>query len=571
MVWNRDQTAIEISRSKQNLSHTYKSTFLAGFLYPLWSYSDILPGDTIKLDLASVIRMATPAAPVMDDCYADVYVFFTPHKVTMQKYSQPYANSSYSWKYFIGAQDFFLNMPLPASDVRLPTVGVSNSGLVLGSFYERLGLPPTQYANTTFHALDYMAYMTVWNDFFRDQNTMNPMAWSYTNTGSITLYGGPNGLSNANYFSVQANGDDILPVSRPHGYFGSCLPWPQRNISGVTIPLLGNAIVEADGYLELLASGGGVTDSKGGVVAVNHSGALTPASGAGLNFYNDTSGAINGEGAASYYKGLKVDLSNVSAVTINQLRALIAKQHFEEALARGGNRLGELSASLFGVTPHDAGDEHPEYLGGKRIPITVSEVVQSNPDLSSGTSGTSGLGKLGAMSKTCDKSYLFEKSFDTWGTLQVFICFRTNESFTNGLPRRFTRATREDFYFPCYARIGDMAVLNREIKFSDTVATDAGVFGYQKAWAEYKFEPDVVTGLLRPSQSLGYFTYANNFSSTPTLKGYLEGGDGIKANVDRTLQVGSGTSGFQFIGDFYFHVEAIRPMPADDRPGLTRI
>lgn len=592
-TFDRDQTAINISRSKQNLSHGYKSTFNAGFLYPLWSNSDVLPGDTFKLSLSSVIRMSTPVAPILDDCYADVYVFFTPHKMTMQRYVQPDVSASYSFKYFLGAQDYFLNMPYPGDTLpKLPIIGNSEdrdtgNNIAVGSFYERLGVPPMFLPDPDggvgglyVHALDWLAYACVWNDFFRDENTEQPVAFGFDNfldAGAVAhVYGGPYSYNDDSIYEINTkNGstalsvDDasILPVSRPHGYFGSALPFPQRSAEGVTIPLLGSAVVESDGILKLIGNNG--TSDQTLNMYINTANVI-PASGiVQLTVNNSDAGAVSANnGYAKYAGGLSVNLNDVSSVTVNQFRALVAKQHYLEALARGGNRLGEMTSSLFGVRPHDSGDEHSEYLGGVRIPITVSEVAQTM------SSDGKGLGLLGAYSKTVDRSYLAEKSFDTWGTLSVYICFRTAESFTNGIARRLTRRTREDLYYPAFARIGDSPVLNKEIFATDSadgIAANDEVYGYVPAWSEYRYEPNLVTGLLRPDQNLGYFTFANNFSSLPTLKGYLEGGEGIKANVDRTLQVSSDTSGFQFIGDFWFDVEAVRPLPADTRPGMTRI
>lgn len=564
-TFDKNMTSISLSRSKKNLSHSYKGTFNAGYLYPIWSYCDVLPGDTFKLNLASLIRMSTPSVPVMDDVYCDVYAFFTPHKVSLERFTFPSNSTSYSWKAFIGAQDYFVNAPLPAS-TDLPVLYDSAAGsLPLGSFLERIGVRPGIQSSdvTTIHGLDFLAYVNVWDEFFRDENTMNPVAYDIDAYGKLQFYGGPaswNGDEYADIFSA-----DILPVSRPHGYFGSALPWPQRSAAGVTIPLVGTADIESDGVLTLIGSVGG----QPGWFNLNAGASelVSPSSYTTAYLTNNSTGQAN-YGSMSYRSGLKVDLSDVSAVTINQLRALIAKQHFYESLARGGNRLGEISAATFGVYPHDAGEEHAEYLGGKRIPIVMSEIAQTAPT-TSGTAGI-GIGNLGAFSKTVDQSYIFEKSFDTWGTLQVFVAFRTRESFNQGLPRRLSRKTRDDFYWPAFAKIGEQPILNKEIFYQDKVA-DNEVFGYQVAWAEYMYEPDYVSGYLRPGSSLGYFTFTNQFSTLPSLAGYLAGGDGIKANVDRVLQVKSSTSGYQFIGDFYFDCTAIRTMPSDMRPGLTRI
>ena len=200
-TFNRDQTAINISRSKKNLSHGHKSAFKAGYLYPIYSNCDIMPGDTIKMDLTSLIRMATPIAPIMDDCYMDVYCFFTPHKLSLRRYTMPYDTESYDWKYFLGAQDFFLNMPLPSGLPQLPGLhwAGEDSAFPDNCFYDHLGISlggSNQGSSNDIHALDYMAYCLVWNDFFRDENTEQPMAFGFSDdliTGAYTtFYGGPN-------------------------------------------------------------------------------------------------------------------------------------------------------------------------------------------------------------------------------------------------------------------------------------------------------------------------------------------------------------------------------------------
>lgn len=265
---------------------------------------------------------------------------------------------------------------------------------------------------------------------------------------------------------------------------------------------------------------------------------------------------------------LKADLSTASGVAINQLRLLVQTQRFYEALARGGNRIGEMTASMFGVTPSDYAQDRPEYLGGKRIPIAMDQVANT-AGASAGQAGQT-LGSLGAYSNTGDSSFYFEKSFDTWGTITCVICVRTNETFSQGIQRRYTRKSRFDFYWPQFANLGEQPILKKEAFIGKDAYRSQGeeVFGYQEAWAEYRYLPDIVSGHLRPDQDLAAYTYANNFASEPTLPGYIDG-TAIAANVDRTLVVPGSTAGFQFIGDFSFNIIATRPMPRYSIPGLV--
>lgn len=72
-VFEANPVALDISRSRFDLSHGWKGTGMTGKVMPILSYSDILPGDTFKLGASCVIRSTTPIAPVMDNAFADVY------------------------------------------------------------------------------------------------------------------------------------------------------------------------------------------------------------------------------------------------------------------------------------------------------------------------------------------------------------------------------------------------------------------------------------------------------------------------------------------------------------------
>ena len=104
---------------------------------------------------------------------------------------------------------------------------------------------------------------------------------------------------------------------------------------------------------------------------------------------------------------LWADLGTATAATINQLRQAFAVQRLLEADARGGTRYRELVKAHFGVDTGDSRVQVPEYLGGKHIPINVSQVIQQSAVANEPTP----LGNTGAFSKTVDRSGIFTKSF----------------------------------------------------------------------------------------------------------------------------------------------------------------
>lgn len=66
---------IDLKRSKFEESYSHKTTFNVGKITPIYVDADVLPGSTYQIDMASLIRMATPIYPIMDNLYADIYFF----------------------------------------------------------------------------------------------------------------------------------------------------------------------------------------------------------------------------------------------------------------------------------------------------------------------------------------------------------------------------------------------------------------------------------------------------------------------------------------------------------------
>jgi len=578
-------TMIETSRSTFSYHPTVTGTCNAGLLIPVKSI-EVLPGDSIKMDLRTLVKMSTPVYPTMDQLFMDVAFYFVPNKLVLgRRYGTPNTNeSNQSWAAFIGAQDNLLNMPVPAAGITLPRLYVSNPSSI-GSLWDYFGYPFDKADDCVLKidALDMLGYFAIWNENYRDENTMNPVTWSYSvdATSGLTYvvpqsypeYYAPASASTYSWLNCVDASDPQdselwmpFPVCRFHGYFGSALPWPQRNLVGVELPLGESAVVktaastlynDATSPLKLLD-----------VVSHSQQGAGTALGLSGTNVSSTSTSVSVSGGYDLYPSNLYADLSEATAANINALRAAIQTQRWYEHLSRSGNRLDELEFGLFGIRPHDSGDDRPLYLGGKRIPLNIEMVASTNGGTSSGAgAGAGSLGTLGAFSHTNDSDHYFYHSFDTWGKLICVMCIRHHDTFSQGLRRSLTRETREDFFWPTYAHLGEMPIRKKELYFSGTDATDNAVFGYQEAWNEYRHDPDSVTGLIRPGKSLGYMTYANNFSAAPSLVRFLNASTMVE-NVDKTLAVNAYAAGFQFIYQFTFDYTARRCMPTYSDPGL---
>jgi hypothetical protein len=208
---------------------------------------------------------------------------------------------------------------------------------------------------------------------------------------------------------------------------------------------------------------------------------------------------------------IAVDDGGVSMATINQLRLAFQIQKFYERQARGGSRYTEVIRSFFGVTSPDARLQRPEYLGGNRVPININQVIQQSGTGSESSSTPQGT--VVGMSQTTDTNSDFTKSFTEHGLIIGVMVARYDHTYQQGLDRLWSRKDKFDFYWPVFANIGEQAIKNKEI-YAQGNAEDDEVFGYQEAWAEYRYKPSRVTGEMRSSyaKSLDVWHLADDYS-----------------------------------------------------------
>lgn len=575
---------LDVSRSKFPLNHNWRGSFNAGEWVPFFT-QEVLAGDTFKLDANILLRSTTPSNPVMDDATISAEFFFVPFDLMLSRsYMTPSTTDSLrSWRYFFGSQDSTLNMPTPANGVKLPTLSIygdngQNKDYLVGGLADCLGMPKPNGSGASYYkvnCLKALAYYAVYNEYLRDPNTMAPVTYSINATGDLNFT--PNADAGIPFQSDTSKFSKypLVPACANHGFFGSALPWPQRNSVSVTLPLGSTApVIDDQGH------SGGSSDPINFYVRTLEVPTGSPDSSAvylrqisesnqGILHVDDTdinALVLGSRIPGNTTSGLKADLANATAASINTIRAAFATQRWFEQLARSGNRYDEMIKGMFGVTPPVKGTK-PEYLGGKDIPLNIQQV--------NGT-GDSNLGNAGATSNTFDAGHYFTKSFTEPGIIIGIMCVRTHDSFAQGIDSFDAKSERFDFYWPQFANLGEVG-LKKKLLFvdgdtsGDFTSDDESIFGYQEYAAEYRYHPDVVTGEFRPRSGvtgLPNWTYCNFFNSHPTLKDFLIGGSRFKNNVDRTLTVSSSTAGYQFFGMVHMDVTAVRPMPLHSIPGL---
>lgn len=529
-------TNIDIQRSKFDRNSSVKFSGNVGDIIPFY-VDEVLPGDTFQIQTSLLARLQTLVAPIMDNLYLDTYYFFVPTRLTWSH-----------WKQFNGENTE--SKWIPETKYSIPQITAPEGGWNIGTIADYMGIP-TGVPGISVNALPFRAYALIMNEWFRDENNLDYLDIPL---GDATVQG----VNTGTFVTDVAKGGKPYIAAKYHDYFTSALPSPQKG------PDVGIGLAGAAPVIPMETK---IPDSK-----LNNRYYTATFYGAVPGNNSDISFGTDGSQSASAMQGpfsskkpvinnMFADLSDVSSITVNALRLAFATQRMYEKDARGGSRYVEMIKSHFGVTSPDARQQRPEYLGGTRIPVNINQVVQT-----SSTDTTTPQGNTAAFSVTSDVNGDFIKSFTEHGYIIGVCVMRQDHTYQQGLERMWSRRQRTDFYLPVFANLGEQPIYNKEIYCTGS-DTDNEVFGYQEAWAEYRYKPSRVAGEMRSSaqKSLDSWHLADEYSSLPVLQSAWIQED--KSNLDRALAVTSDVSN-QFFADFYIRCTATRPMPIYSIPGL---
>lgn len=540
-------TRIDMSRSTFDRSSSLKTSFNVGDLVPFF-IDEVLPGDTFKVKTSKVVRMPALLTPIMDNIYLDTYYFFVPNRLTWNH-----------WKEFNGENTE--SAWIPKTEYEIPQLTAPDGGWQVGTIADYFGLP-TGVSGISVSSLPFRAYALIVNEWFRDQNLQDPLVIPLDDA---TV----EGVNSATFVTDVAKGGKPFICAKYHDYFTSALPAPQKG-PDVSIPVAESSNLPVYALNQQVPS----SSANGNMVlhSSNPSSSLPFTTVKGTGSSGGSSGSVQNDAtfseARSYTYGTyptnlwAMQSGDVSMATINQLRLAFQIQKMYERDARGGTRYIEILKSHFGVTSPDARLQRPEYLGGNRIPININQVVQSSATDSNSTPQ----GNVAGYSLTTDSHYDFTKSFTEHGFVIGLMVARYDHTYQQGIDRMWSRKDRFDYYWPVFANIGEQAIKNKEI-YAQGSAKDDEVFGYQEAWADYRYKPNRITGMMRSAyaQSLDVWHLGDDYSALPSLSDSWIRED--KTNVDRVLSVASSVTN-QLFADVFVANRTTRPMPMYSIPGL---
>lgn len=488
-------------RSVFDLSYEKKLTCDMGQLIPIMC-DEVVPGDILNIANKLVIRMQPLVAPVLHEVNAFIHVFFVPYRLLWDE-----------WEDFItGGVNGDFAAPLPRWDP---------INTAIGSLWDYLGLPTGVDPNGAY-PIDFIrsAYNFIFNEYYRDQNFQVEVA-----------------LTNEN----------ILNRAFEKDYFTAALPWQQRGVAPA-LPISG--IVSAEWTLAgLIGSSGTMNAISASSTNAGHNRLV----GINATQNNNILGAFNNN---------TVDLSGATTFNVSDLRLAFQIQKWLERNARAGARYTEFLRAHFAVSPRDDRLDRPEYIGGCRSPIIISEVLQT-----SSTDATSPQGNLAGHGITADVNRIGKYRVQEYGLVMGLLSVMPRTAYQQGINRQWLRRTKYDFYFPEFANLSEQAIEQAEIYATGVEAENRDIFGYQGRYDEMRYKPNQVCGLMRTD--FKHWHLGRIFASSPDLNASF---------IQCDTQTGGALNPFKrifavpskpgLIVSCANIIKAIRPMPVQSNPGL---
>lgn len=543
-------------RNAFNLSYESKLTLNMGELVPIMCMP-VVPGDKFRVKTESLVRLAPLVAPMMHRVNVFTHYFFVPNRLVWNQWED------------------FITKGVDGEDVPIfpkITLGQSTTAFLLNQGYfndstlwDYLGLPSIKSIGTTngrspspnsvavpdqfqVSALPFRAYQMIYNEYYRDQNLTDEIAISL-DSGNI---------------SDQNSLVDLLSLRRrawEKDYFTSALPWLQRGPE-VTVPVQGaggsmDVVYERQTSARQLWKDSSGRDFENGtaydsIYSVQDPERLDEA----VLIARGSGGAANNRSPELDPNGtLKVNVDEMG-ININDLRTSNALQRWFERNARGGSRYIEQILSHFGVRSSDARLQRPQFLGGGRMPISVSEVLQT-----SSTDETSPQANMAGHGISAGINNGFKHYFEEHGYIIGIMSITPRSGYQQGVPRDFMKFDNMDFYFPEFAHLSEQEIKNQELFVTNDNSYNEGTFGYTPRYAEYKYHQSEAHGDFRGNLS---FWHLNRiFEDRPNLNTTF-----VECNPSNRVFATSETEDDKFWVQMYQDIRALRLMPKYGTPML---
>lgn len=511
--------------NKFDLSHERKMSIDEGKLYPML-VQEVVPGDQFRVSSEVFLRMAPMLAPMMHRLDVTVHYFFVPNRLVWSE-----------WEDFITGGR--LGTSEPVAPFIMAGVGLGDGvDFPNGSLGDYLGIGGADFSQDTdqvaVSALPFRAYQLIYDEYYRDQNLQASL--------EVSLASG------------QVTGAELTKITTlrtrawEKDYFTSALPFAQRGAE-VLVPVAGDGDVS---YMDVSKVYTNAGSNAADNTLLGTSNTITN----GDLHVNKTTNT--GAGVTGRIENIdEVTFENATA-TISDLRRATKLQEWLEKAARGGSRYIEQMLVFFGVKSSDARLQRPEYLGGGKTPVTISEVVSTFQETEGNPQGT-----MAGHGVSVGRTNQFRRRFEEHGYVIGIISVLPRTAYQQGIPRHFLRRDKFDYYWPEFAHIGEQEIKNCEL-YCDTgasIGTNLSTFGYTPRYAEYKYAPSTVHGEFK--DTLAFWHQGRIFGSAPALNQAFVTAD----PSTRVFAVEDGDNNKMYC-QLYNKVDALRPMPYFGTPTL---
>jgi hypothetical protein len=424
-------------------------------------------------------------------------------------------------------ENFITNTPLEQTGL-LPvapyiTMYPDNSRNEIGTLADYMGIPYNLDTNINDNelqvsALPFAAYQCIYNEYYRDQNLVDPVVYKLGD-GDVDTTG---------------NTADLLALRKrawEHDYFTACLPFAQKG-APVDIPL-GQVQFNPNGETPQIRST--VTGN------LSATGDLLSTSG---NF------TVDQVGSNAYDPNGTLQ---VEPTTINDLRRAFKLQEWLEKAARGGSRYIEWIKVMFGVNSSDKRLQRPEYITGTKSPVVISEVLNT-----AGIEGELPQGNMSGHAVSVSNGEYGSYYCEEHGFIIGIMSVMPKPAYLQGLDRFWSRLTDPtQYYFSSFANIGEQEVLNKEIYAYN--AEQELTFGYIPRYAEYRYQPNRVCSNFRTD--LKDWHQARIFDQAPALNQIF-----IQCDPDKRIFAVTDPGVNSLYAQVYNKIMSTRPIPKYGTP-----
>lgn len=547
-------------RSRRTLVDERSFDYDIGQAIPV-EFRDMVPGDNFKIYFNVINRFKPLVSPVMGKLDFWAFYFFVPYRNLDPNFERG----------ITGGDDEDLDEegnPV-AFDYSFPSIGSEFSDTNVQtvkkySLMDYAGLPIGLTSNSPIAKMctDYFirAYHSIYNEWFRDENLQRKRKLM------VTKRDFDNSLVPSTTVDEEEYG--IFNVAWKKDYFTSALLSQQKGIApslplsgdlpvyfsvGDTIPTVDTPVFATSYYPN------GISLNSPNQAATR-AGVSVVAGGNGLKTYVDSRVTVPNSGvkgdpstSSSVVNGL-VRLNDGTTFDVSELRTVIQIQKILERANRTGSRYTEYLRSFFSVSPKDSRLQRPEFIGARKVPIVINEVLQTSQTTDSSAQGTQAGHGISVASNYVGKYFAEE-----YGCLVGIVFCRPTPLYTQGVNRQWFKKSRYDFYLPQLCNLSEQGIYAGEL-YVDNTEDDTKIWGFQGRWNEMRAGTSLACGAMRDTYA--YWNFSRHFDKRPELDA-----DFIECKPSESKKIYAVQSEPGIICQFATVLDAVRPITAYPEPG----